>query len=1002
MVTFQERQDDVEIAGRVVSIYADQALPGEPPSHKWHIFVQLNSGNPRLVTADGGTNLFDWLECRVRPPSPYRAQPHAGRLLGELLGQNVRIRGTWGDVTDDFNLPASTLLWPIASIVVDRGITPIVEEHGFSQAIRDIDVYAFSDDTEIGPFPSHHREDRELVITVPFPGRPQSDSTPVFTECVDREDREQVLYGYRTTPAPAFPIHADGQHTFLVDSQATSDVLEIHVDTGLPSAGKGFYYAKFTLTYDEPFAKMCLPDVCLADPGRSCQWSGEHRLSYVWPKLDTALAGDLLLGPAGGEGVLGRLLGALSPTQFYDHMVMFVEDDGRSVKHCTASDERIAAEEYYTANVTVNTPFFSGSKRLPLLGIRGDILKFAWPGTISQTLAEVSVTGRNRSNGQFSFQACYPEVVASEAGAPPLLRELPPAERDKRTAFHDPEGAGTAKREKNPNKRAWYSLARLQRTPAYRKEIDPDTGQPVGTIRPVFVRPHPFLTATARPALRVMAAEAKKVSAHYRFFAYSDATIAVQPAFNAPVAGWPQEEGVDWAAGTVAAVCSSFVWAAAQAANSILVAAGKPRIELEGEVEAGDQRPSSGTDGIYKYTVDERRAAAKALYGFTHERVEREVNAAIGDLPWYADLILDATGISDSIDATREYLANVVANQLCNIFATDATADLAATWNNPGTGIAVSPDDTMLNWDVRAALTAAPPTDPNKVNVYGNSLQVAIPEPGWGTEPVLLVRESVGKGDVRGTVVARLPGEAELKPVIGATVRLGCETTTTRVGGNDQIGFEFIDVKAGRYLIRASDLVIDRATNVAIEWKSKEVDIRIGDGDFIDGVVLELLPPPGLARSIEVKTHHDIVDRVVVGKDRWGHFDMNGSVLLAFDPKDSPSAPPEQQNTKFSDEWDRTTPEVGSGVHVRVLVTARLRPNPPASSVPFDGAVICDIKIVFFDSGEGETNVVIEQDDIVLEVEKSHTLPYNEASDDTVPERASGTITITNLLAVLP
>ena len=202
-----------------------------------------------------------------------------------------------------------------ASAPQDFGVTPITEEHGFSQTVRDVDLLAFSDDSpfELGVTPPpHHREDRHYELSIPFPFRPQSNAIPRFEECVDRDDLEQLLYGKRMVPAPAFPFHVDRQHTLAITPGAANDVLQVSVDTGTPAVvGQGFFYAKLALTYDEGFDKMCNPDICLTDPGRSCQATGESRLSYEWPKLGPALAGDLLLGPAGGTGVLGRLLGAL-------------------------------------------------------------------------------------------------------------------------------------------------------------------------------------------------------------------------------------------------------------------------------------------------------------------------------------------------------------------------------------------------------------------------------------------------------------------------------------------------------------------------------------------------------------------------------------------------------------------------------------------------------------------------------------------------------------------
>jgi hypothetical protein len=1007
MSEFELRSDAVEVAGVITRAWVEPFGEVQLGPGTWHLMIQLVPGDPLLVAADGKVNPFGWLECQVTPVTPYRNEPNAGRLLGEMLGQKVRLSGSWGDVTEA-GATRATLISPIAWILVDRGITPIIEEHGFSQVVRDADLFAFSDDT---PFilgvtaPPHHREDRRIEVGIPFPFRPQTNAIPIFAECVDRDDLEQILYGFRTVPAPAFPFHADRQHSITVSASPAGDILQVTVDTGTPAAGQGFFYSKLALTYDEAFEKMCDPDICLTDPGRSCQVTGERRLSYVWPEMPSVLSGDLLVGPAGGNGVLGRLLGALQGPQHYDHMVMFVEDDGRSVRHCTASDERIAKEAYYTSTVTVKTPFGSVSKKLPLTGIRGDVLRFAWPGSINQTIGEVCVTGQNRSNPQFSFATLYPEVVASEAANPPRLWQLTPAERAKRTAFHDPEAVGTAKRDHDAGQRDTYTLTKLQKDPAFRAEIDPATGRPIGWIWPILVKPHPFLAAAAQELLRTVAAASKKISAHYRFFSYSDARIALNPAFDAPPPGaWGPNAGVDWAASTKAAVCSSIVWAAVQAANPLLLAAGKPRIELEGEGEPEDERPAADPDGLYRYTPGERVAAAKALFSFTHDRVAGEVDKAIADLPGLASTLLDIVpGASGIVDDVKEALASIVANQLCNTFASDAVNDLASTWDNPGAGVAVSPDDTMLRWDVRAPLTAPPPPiSPGKINVYGNPVPVVIPQPGWRLTPIYHVRESVGKGSVRGTVVRRVVSDQPPTPVVGATVRFGCEATVTTMT-EGTVEFRFMNTKAGRYRLQASQFVVDPTTHVGQEWKSKLDDLELRDGDNLSGIVLELVPPPGLARTVDIRSHHDIVDRVVVGKDRWGHPDMDGKLHLAFDPLDVKAAPPEQQNTKLEDTWDQTTPEVGSGVHVRVTVVARLQKViAPDGSVSFDGAIVCDVRIVFFDTSEGETNDTLEDLGLVLRLGESHITSYNMVSNDTVPERASGTVTITNLIASLP
>ena len=130
---------------------------------------------------------------------------------------------------------------------------------------------------------------------------------------------------------------------------------------------------------------------------------------------------------------------------------------------------------------------------------------------------------------------------------------------------------------------------------------------------------------------------------------------------------------------------------------------------------------------------------------------------------------------------------------------------------------------------------------------------------------------------------------------------------------------------------------------------------------------------------------------------------MNGKLHLAFDPLDVPTASAVQQNTKVKDTFDQTTPEVGSGVHVRVTVDGRLNKVVATDgSESFDGTVICDVTIVFFDTSEGETNDTLQDLNILLQLGETHTTSYNMVSADTVPERASGTVTISNLLASLP
>ena len=518
----------------------------------------------------------------------------------------------------------------------------------------------------------------------------------------------------------------------------------------------------------------------------------------------------------------------------------------------------------------------------------------------------------------------------------------------------------------------------------------------------MVVQPHPLIAIAAREALKVAAEEAKKIVAHYRFYAYSDSTIARNPAFDAPLSA-------GWAAGSIAAVCSTYVWAAIQAANDVLRAQSKPLIELEGDV-VEDARSTIGADGIYRYTEGERRAAAKALFDFTYKRVTDKIEEKIDGFSDLATaLITVIPGASGSLDNVKDILGTIVSNQLVNSFASKELSDLGSTWQSTGEGKAVSPDDTKLHWDVNATAVPLPPSIPGKINVYGNQQQTNIPLPGWKFEPVNIIKASVGKGTEGGHVVRRVsPEQDPPMRVVAATVRLGCESRTT-----DQEGwFNFVDMKQGQYYLEGSILVPDPMTGISTEWKSNLTLFRVHDGDNISNLEVEPVPPPAVGRNITIRTHHDIVDRVTIGKDHWGHFDLNDDIHLVWDPMDAPSSPAasgipaDERNTKLDGMFDQTTPEVGSGVFVRVVVHARLEQTPGRNAPEsITGNVICDTTLTFFDAEEGEINAVVVDNNRIVTPSENHTIPfeipYNLVSDDTVPERASGTITICNHPAVM-
>ena len=177
---------------------------------------------------------------------------------------------------------------------------------------------------------------------------------------------------------------------------------------------------------------------------------------------------------------------------------------------------------------------------------------------------------------------------------------MPLGERDRRIKFNDPE------RDKAE------AVVRLQETPTF-------VGPALERFDPVLVRPQPSLDASVRPSLDRVVDAAKRLNAHYRFFAYSKGEISRDPVFRAPPVADPfwtgLPAGANWAANSIPAQCSSFVWTAVQIANELRPVGTLPII-LEDKREP--ENPTTGLeygtfDGFYRYHEKERADAAGNL-----------------------------------------------------------------------------------------------------------------------------------------------------------------------------------------------------------------------------------------------------------------------------------------------------------------------------------------------------------------------------------------------------
>ena len=157
--------------------------------------------------------------------------------------------------------------------------------------------------------------------------------------------------------------------------------------------------------------------------------------------------------------------------------------------------------------------------------------------------------------------------------------------------------------------------------------------------------------------------ELSQLEAHYRFFAYSEGDIGNDASYN-----WTADPASEDGR-SVATMCSSFLWTAANRAGVALE---------EGNT---DSPPSNGVDGLYYYTAEERVAAAEHIQCAVFEQVRDES-------AWYETALSPA--------AAWRY-----SRQMVNCFAGDDCGDSARhhnDWQDTEGTNTVSPDD-LLQWE---------------------------------------------------------------------------------------------------------------------------------------------------------------------------------------------------------------------------------------------------------------------------------------------------------------
>jgi hypothetical protein len=355
------------------------------------------------------------------------------------------------------------------------------------------------------------------------------------------------------------------------------------------------------------------------DQNLVCALSGAEQLVDVPASFCNAQKGDIILSP-GGDGpgeMIGALLRALDQPQYHSHSGImtrnFVE-----ITHCTASPDRVKK------NVDA------------LHGFQPDLLHYAWPGAITQSI-DAATTGTGDWKDSKDSQDTY--------------------------HFSDftPEPLGVS------------------------------TDGEFKMVPPLVVKPLPENEQDVRPILRQVAETARSCAAYlddagnlvypakgyyYSFYCYTKPEIALG---GGSAAG--AEAG--WAQGMSPAVCASFIWLCMKANNVSLVT--KQQYELPSDlrpdaVAQGAAVGSTTLDGLFYYPEDERRRAGEMLFQILKNKV-------LDEYTWLRDI----PGIGPDY-------AGKFADQMLNMFAFgDPDMFGKSDWkDHPGDANAVSPEN--INW----------------------------------------------------------------------------------------------------------------------------------------------------------------------------------------------------------------------------------------------------------------------------------------------------------------
>jgi len=425
------------------------------------------------------------------------------------------------------------------------------------------------------------------------------------------------------------------------------------------------------------------------------------------------------------------------------------------------------------------------------------------------------------------------------------------------------------------------------------------SGSSTGVIWPEVVKPDPRLEhkiSELRSLLNKVADKAAEIEAHYRFYAYTDASIFFDPEYipDDPQYFEYRDPEDEWWEGTKPTVCTSLIWGAAKSLED------SPHLEMDAppltnrDLERNDKGAmvhEDTEDGLYFYTEDERRTAAKWLYDHFYNLASEQAGL-LGQV------------LADAPDDLASQVTNTFAFDWSGINDDGKHAKDSHKWEDPGTGNAVSPDTIRNYWD-------APSKENGRIQgLYGHSEKLVY-RPG-----------RVEKRRVRRWKRVE-PEEATLKVDVSyqgnrlghATVEVGGETGITDEDGNFHSS-----LPPGSYTVHAHK-------NQDGWYLSKQKEVQLDPGET-ETLSITLEEPPEMYRLVEASGAVEVLD------DDWGDNPRDKMPFVGYFAQ----VGPHQKTATIS--WSH---KVGGEVRGKVKINLEWQP---------DGDVKADVWMGLFQNGD--------------------------------------------------